>query len=102
MQTCCSQLGNGTVFIQDSCSACCDVSAADAFSDFVACLEVGNSTYDGGLSCSNEDTRLANEISSSSSSRDDDTSGSGPAHDASKATALAVLGGVLALSALHL
>jgi hypothetical protein len=45
---------------------------------------------------------LANEISSSSSSRDDDTSGSGPAHDASKATALAVLGGVLALSALHL
>jgi hypothetical protein len=101
MQTCCSQLGNGTVFNQDSCSAWCDVSAADAFGDFMDCLEVGNSTHDGGLSCSNEDTRLANETSSSSSG-DDDTSGSGPAYNASKATALAVLGGVLALSALHL
>jgi hypothetical protein len=76
------------------------VSAADAFGDFMDCLEVENSTHDGGLSCSNEDTRLANETSSSSG--DDDTSGSGPAYDASKATALAVLGGVLALSALHL
>ena len=101
MQTCCSQLGNGTVFIQDNCSAWCDVSAADAFGDFMDCLEVGNSTYDGGLSCSNEDTKMANETSSSSCG-DDDTSGSVHASDSPKATVLAVLVGVLALSALQL
>jgi hypothetical protein len=49
MQTCCTALGNGTVFVQDSCSAWCDVSTADAFGDFMDCLEVGNGTYNGGF-----------------------------------------------------
>ena len=55
----------------------------------------------GVLSCSNGETGSANETASSSSG-DDDTSGSGPAYDAPRATVFAVLVGVLALSALCL
>jgi hypothetical protein len=105
MQTCCTALGNGTVFVQDKCAVWCDVSASDAFDDFTSCLKAGdsNSTYAGGLSCSNEDTKLANETSSSSSSSGDgDTSGGVSAYNAPKATVLAVLVGMLAVSALHL
>jgi hypothetical protein len=101
MQTCCTALGNGTVFVQDKCAVWCDVGASDAFDDFASCLKAGdsNGTYTGGLSCSNEDTKLANETSSSG---DGDTSGGVSAYNAPKATVLAVLVGVLALSALHL
>jgi hypothetical protein len=99
METCCSQLGNGTVFIQDGCNAWCDVNTSDPSSDFTRCLKAGeNSTYDGGLSCSNADTILANETSSGG----DDTSGSVPAYSVPKATVLGILCGVLALSALGL
>jgi hypothetical protein len=99
MQTCCSQLGNGTAFVQDGCTVWCDVSVADAFGDFSDCLQDrNNSNTIYGLSCSNEDTKLANETSSG----DDDTSGSGPAYDSSRATVIGVLCGVLALSALYL
>jgi hypothetical protein len=102
MQTCCTALGNGTVFVQDKCAVWCDVSASDAFDDFTSCLKAGdsNSTYAGGLSCSNEDTKLANETSSSSG--DGDTSGGVSAYNAPKATVLAVLVGMLAVSALNL
>ena len=91
------------MFVQDKCAVWCDMGASDtAFDDFASCLKAGdsNGTYTGGLSCSNEDTKLANETSSSSG--DGDTSGGVSAYNAPKATVLAVLVGVLALSALHL
>jgi hypothetical protein len=98
MQTCCSQLGNGTVFIQDSCTFWCDVKATDAFGDFADCLKDNNSSARVfGLSCSNEEAGSANETGG-----DDQSSGSVPAYGATKATVLAVVVGVLALSALHL
>ena len=100
MQTCCSQLGNGTVFVQDSCTFWCDVNATDAFGDFSDCLRDNNSSNRVfGLSCSNEEAGSANETSSGG---EDESSGSVPAYGATKATVLTVMVGVLALSALHL
>jgi hypothetical protein len=99
METCCTALGNGIVFVQDKCTVWCDVNVADAFGDFTDCLQDRNSsTTIYGLSCSNEDTKLANETTPG----DDDTSGSVPAYGAPKATVIGVLCGVLALSALYL
>jgi hypothetical protein len=99
METCCTALGNGTAFVQDKCTVWCDVNVADAFGDFTDCLQDRNSsTTIYGLSCSNEDTKLANETTPG----DDDTSGSVPAYGAPKATVIGVLCGVLALSALYL
>jgi len=52
MQTCCSQLGNGTVFVQDDCFAWCDVESPDP-SRFNECLISGtNSTGVSELACS--------------------------------------------------
>jgi len=99
MRTCCNQLGNGTVFVQEYCAFWCEVTTDDPAGDFTDCLDNGdrNSARVGGLSCSVTDDSSANDTSSG----DDDTSASIPAYNAPKTTLLAVLCGLVALSALN-
>lgn len=89
MQTCCSQLGNGTLFVQHDCHVWCDVESPDPgrFSD---CLVSGtNSTGVDNVGCS-----LNHRVD------EDDESAGTLAYSTPKATLSALFCGVLALSML--
>jgi hypothetical protein len=90
MQTCCSQLGNGTIFVQDDCFAWCDVDSPDV-RRFNGCLVSGtNSTGVNDLACSPNDRYL-----------DDGKSAGNLAYSTPKATLSALFCGVLALSMMY-
>lgn len=69
METCCSQLGNGTLFVQDECFVWCDVDD-DNTSGFDECL-FGDGNFNGNksvtLSCD-----VAEGVRSSNGNGDDD------------------------------
>lgn len=91
MDTCCTQLGNGTVFVQDDCYAWCDIRPGTTH-DFHDCLakNSNDSLYDWG--CSEEPKDHG----------DNKKSASTPAFSAPKTTLSALFCGVLALSVLYL
>lgn len=93
MKTCCADLGNGTVFVQDNCFAWCDVESPDVrrFSD---CLVSGtNSTGVRDVGCS---------LDSYYNNDSDDKSSGTPAYTTPKVTLSALFCGVLALNLLYI
>lgn len=94
METCCANLGNGTVFVQDDCFAWCDVKSPDV-SRFNDCLVSGtNSTSVHDLGCS-----LDNHHKNGG---DGDKSAGTLAYTAPKATFSAIFCGILVLSVLYI
>jgi hypothetical protein len=87
MNTCCSQLENGTVFVRDDCFAWCDVEHGKT-SDFPDCLASGSNSSVRDLGCSAE--------------YKGDKSAGAPAYNAPKMTLSALFCGVLALSVLYI
>jgi hypothetical protein len=90
MQTCCSQLGNGTVFVQDDCFAWCDVESPDPSRFNYSLVSGTNSTGVYDLGCSPNHRVL-----------DDNKSDGTLAYGTPKATLSALFCGILALSMLY-
>jgi hypothetical protein len=90
MRTCCSQLGNGTVFVQDNCYAWCDVESPDVIS-FGDCL----------FTDSKDSDQIRNLGCGPTSDKEKDKSAGNLAYSAPKATVSALFCGILALSMLY-
>lgn len=94
MDTCCSQLGNGTVFVQDDCFAWCDVEHGKT-SDFRDCLTKNSNSTIHDLGCSAE-------YDGDGGDGGDSESAGASAYHAPKITLSALFCGMLALSVLYI
>lgn len=86
MDTCCAQLGNGTVYVQDECFPWCDVEHGKT-GEFSDCLSSGSNVSVAPMVCSPDD---------------DDESAGNLARNVPKATFSVVVCGLLMLSGLYI
>lgn len=88
METCCAQLGNGTVYVQDEFFPWCDVEHGKT-GEFSDCLSSGSNVSVAPMVCSRDDD-------------DDQESAGALAYGVPKATVSAVVCGLLVLGGLYI